>query len=115
MQPTSLYKLTGESSSVPTFRCSQCAFQKQVSIDLVGKKARCPKCKIVSVIANEPVVQDVITIEDDDPDGTWTDLQGELDPVNNDTYALASEDLPPRSKKKREDNGISGIPTAIAR
>jgi len=95
---------------VPTFRCSQCAFEKQVSKDLVGQKARCPKCKEVSLIANDPVVPDVIELEDDESDALWADLPSDQDAVDDDVDELISEDLPRRKKRKPKEDGGTGIP-----
>ena len=95
---------------MPTFRCSQCDFEKQVSEDLVGQRARCPKCKEVSVITNDPVVPDVIELEDDASDELWSDLPIDQDAVDDDVDDLISEDVPRRKKRKPKEDGSLGIP-----
>ncbi|MDZ4658270.1 MAG: hypothetical protein SH868_11895 [Bythopirellula sp.] len=88
-----------------TFRCSQCAFEKQVSEDLVGKKARCPKCKDVSLITDDPVMPDVIEIEDDDPYDLWSDFKSD----EKDNKATISTELPLQTEQQIIQGG-PGVP-----
>ncbi len=94
---------------MPQFHCSQCGYSKPVTeVDFLGKKARCPKCKEIGVITDDPVVADVIELKDDDEANLLgMDLRGE-DFVDDEFDESITEDLPPR-KMKREESG-PGIP-----
>lgn len=92
------------------FRCSQCAFEKQVSEDLIGQKARCPKCKAVSLISDDPIVPVVVEIEDDEPEDFWMHLPSDDEPVDSSAEDSFSEELPPLGKKRRSVKGGPGIP-----
>jgi len=97
-------------ASAPTFRCSRCAFERQVSEDLVGKKARCPKCKEVSLIANDPLALDVIEIQDDEPDALRSELPRDHKAVDYALEGQISEALPPQTQQKLTEKGGPGIP-----
>src|ERR1700693_2965419 len=62
-------------SGVPVFRCSKCAFEKRLPDELLGKKARCPKCGEICAIVNGPPESEVIELEDDEPDALLTAMQ----------------------------------------
>jgi hypothetical protein len=109
-KPADAMALEHTGSGVPVFRCSRCAFEKRLPDELLGKKARCPKCGEICAIVNGPPESELIELEDDEPDAFLTAMQSAEDDIDVGAEAI-SEDLPPIPKTKRKGTtGGPGIP-----
>lgn len=86
-----------------TFRCSACPFEKQVSRKLLGKKAKCPRCKTISLIEEQLALSSDSVTTEEDSDDWWSDLDldAEEDDFSDEDF---DEELPvlPASKRSRQ-------------